>query len=104
MLDLAYWLIFSLTLYVIGIYCLATKRNLIRLILGVEMLINAANINFITFAAYANPGFVDSMGHSFASISIGLAGALSAVALAVVVLIYRHYGTLDTDELRKLRG
>lgn len=104
MLDLAYWLIFSLTLYVVGIYCLATKRNLIRLILGVEMLINAANINFITFAAYASPGFVDSMGHSFASISIGLAGALSAVALAVVVLIYRHYGTLDTDELRKLRG
>ncbi len=68
------------------------------------MLINAANINFITFAAYASPGFVDSMGHSFASISIGLAGALSAVALAVVVLIYRHYGTLNTDELRKLRG
>ena len=104
MLDLSYWLIFSLALYVIGIYCLATKRNLIRLILGVEMLINAANINFITFAAYANPGLVDSMGHSFASISIGLAGALSAVALAVVVLIYRYYGTLDTDELRKLRG
>ena len=94
----------SLALYVIGIYCLATKRNLIRLILGVEILINAANINFITFAAYANPGFVDSMGHSFASISIGLAGALSAVALAVVVLIYRHYHTLDTDDLRKLRG
>ncbi len=104
MLDLSYWLVFSLTLYVIGIYCLATKRNLIRLILGVEMLINAANLNFITFAAYANPGFVDSMGHSFTSISIGLAGALSAVALAIVVLIYRHYGTLDTDELRKLRG
>jgi NADH-quinone oxidoreductase subunit K len=104
MLDLAYYLVFSLALYSIGIYCLATKRNLIRLILGVEMLINAANINFISFAAYANPGFVDSMGHSFASISIGLAGALSAVALAVVVLIYRHYGTLDADELRKLRG
>jgi len=104
MLELTYYIIFSFALYIIGIYCLATKRNLIRLLLGIEMLINAANINFITFAAYANPGFVDSMGHSFASISIGLAGALSAVALAIVVLVYRHYGTLNSDELRKLRG
>ncbi len=104
MLDLTYYLVFSFALYILGIYCLATKRNLIRLLLGIELLINAANINFVMFAAYANPGFVDSMGHSFASISIGLAGAVSAVALAIVVLIYRHYGTLDSDELRKLRG
>jgi NADH-quinone oxidoreductase subunit K len=104
MLDLTYYLVFSLALYVIGIYCLATKRNMIRLLLGVEILVNAANINFIVFAAYALPGFVDSMGHSFASISIGLAGAVSAVALAIVVLIYRHYGTLDVDELKRLRG
>ncbi len=104
MLDLTYYLIFSVALYIIGIYCLATKRNMIRLILGIEILVNAANINFIVFAAYAMPGFVDSMGHSFAAISIGLAGAVSAVALAIVVLIYRHYGTLDVDELRRLRG
>ncbi len=104
MLDISAFIVFSFALYILGIYCLATKRNLIRLLLGIELLINAANINFITFAAYAYPGYVDSMGHSFASISIGLAGAVSAVALAVAVLIYRHYGTLDSDELRKLRG
>lgn len=104
MLDISAFIVFSFALYILGIYCLATKRNLIRLLLGIELLINAANINFITFAAYAYPGYVDSMGHSFARISIGLAGAVSAVALAVAVLIYRHYGTLDSDELRKLRG
>lgn len=104
MLELTYYVIFSIALYILGIYCLAVKRNMIRLILGIEILVNAANINFIVFAAYAMPGFVDSMGHSFASISIGLAGAVSAVALAIVVLIYRHYGTLDVDELKKLRG
>ncbi len=104
MLDLSYYLIFSVALYILGIYCLVTKRNMIRIILGIEILVNAANINFIVFAAYASPGFVDSLGHSFASISIGLAGAVSAVALAIVVLIYRHYGTLDVDELKKLRG
>jgi NADH-quinone oxidoreductase subunit K len=104
MIDLSFYLIFALTLYIIGIYCLATKRNMIRLILGIEILVNAANINFITFAAYAMPGFVDSMEHSFASISIGLAGAVSGVALAIVVLVYRHYGTLDVEELKRLRG
>jgi NADH:ubiquinone oxidoreductase subunit K len=103
-LPLSYYLVFTLALYVIGIYCLATKRNLIRLLLGIEILVNAANINFIVFAAYAMPDYVDSAGHSFAAISIGLAGAVSAVALATVVLIYRHYGTLDSDELKQLRG
>lgn len=104
MLDLPLYLIFTVTLLIIGIYCLATKRNLIRLLIGIEILVNAANINFIVFAAYAVPGLVDSLGHSFVAISIGLAGAVSAVALAVAVLIYRHYGTLDADELKKLRG
>jgi NADH-quinone oxidoreductase subunit K len=104
MIDLSIYLMFSIALYIVGIYCLATKRNMLRLIIGVEILVNAANINFITFAAYALPGFVDSMGHSFAAISIGLAGAVSAVALAIVVVVYRHYGTLDVDELNRLRG
>ena len=67
MLDISAFIVFSFALYILGIYCLATKRNLIRLLLGIELLINAANINFITFAAYAYPGYVDSMGHSFAS-------------------------------------
>jgi NADH-quinone oxidoreductase subunit K len=96
--------VFSLALYIVGIYCLVTKRNLIRLLLGIEILVNAANVNFIVFAAYAMPGFVESAGHSFAAISIGLAGAISAVALAIVVIVYKHYGTLDVDELKQLRG
>jgi len=104
MIDLTFYLIFAIALYMIGLYCLATKRNMLRLVLGIEILINAANINFITFAAYAMPGFVDPMGNSFVCISIGLAGAVSAVALAIVVLAYRHYGTLDVKELRRLRG
>ena len=104
MIDITFYLIFSIALYMVGIYCLATKRNMLRLILGIEMLINASNVNFITFAAYAMPNFVDPMGNSFVCISIGLAGAVSAVALAIVVLAYRHYGTLDVKELRRLRG
>jgi NADH-quinone oxidoreductase subunit K len=104
LIDSTGYLVFSIGLYSIGLYCLATKRNMLRLVLGVELLINAANINFITFAAFAMPGFVDPLGNAFACISIGLAGAVSAVALAIVVLAYRHYETLDVTELRRLRG
>ena len=104
MIDLTLYLVFSIGLYMVGIYCLATKSNMLRLVLGIEMLINAANLNFITFAAYAMPGFVDPLGNTFVCISIGLAGAVSAVALAIVVVAYKHYGTLDINELRRLRG
>jgi len=104
MIDVTTYLVFAIALYVVGIYCLATKRNMLRLILGIEMLINAANINFITFAAYAAPNFVDPMGSTFVTISIGLAGATSAVAISIIVLAYRLYGTLDVTELRRLKG
>jgi NADH-quinone oxidoreductase subunit K len=104
MIDLNGYLVFSISLYAIGLYCLATKRNMLRLVLGIELLINAANINFITLAAFAMPGFVDPLGNAFACISIGLGGAVSAVALGVVLLAYRHYRTLDVTELRRLRG
>lgn len=104
MIDITFYVVFALALYLVGIYCLATKRNMMRLILGIEMIINAANINFVTFAAYAAPNFVDPMGNSFVIISIGLAGAMSAVAIAIIVEAYRHYGTLDVNELRRLKG
>lgn len=104
MLDIYYYVLFVITLYAIGIYCLATKRNMIRIILGLEILINTANIGFISFSAYAFPGFVDPLAHSFVVISIGIAGSVSAVALMLVVYVYKHYGTLDVRELKRLKG
>jgi NADH-quinone oxidoreductase subunit K len=104
MIGLSYYVLLSVTLYIIGAYCLATKRNMIRLILGIEVLVNAANINFITFSAVFSPGFVDPLGHSIVIVSISLAGAVSAVALTLIVNAYKHYGTLDVRELRRLKG
>jgi len=102
-MDPSYFIAFIFALWIIGIYCLATKRNIIRLILGLEILINAANLSFISMAAGMD-GFVDPLGHSIVIVSIGLAGAMSAVAITLVVYAYRHYGTLDVRELRRLRG
>ena len=103
MLRLEYYFAFAFILYIIGLYCLATKRNMIRLVLGIEILINAANLNFIALSAYRTPGFVDPLAHSIVMISIAIAGCVSAVALALIVYAYKHYGTLDVRKLRRLR-
>lgn len=104
MLDVSYYIAFSLSLFAIGMYCLATKRNMIRLILGIELLLNAANILFLSFSAYALPGYVDPLGQSFVIISIGIAGSVSAVALTLIVYVYKQYNTLDVRELRHFKG
>lgn len=104
MIDLSYYLGFVFSLYAIGLYCLATKRNMIRLILGLEILINAANLTFITFSAYAFPGYVDPLAHSIVIVSIGLGGSVGAVALTMIVYAYKYYGTLDITVLKRLKG
>lgn len=104
MIPLSYYLMFTFTLFVIGFYCLVTKRNMIRLILGIELMVNAANFSFIVFSSYFHPGSVDLLAHSFVIISTALVGSVTAVALTIVVYAYRHYATLDVRELRRLRG
>ena len=94
----------AIILYIIGLYCLVTKRNLIRLVMGLEILINAAHINFIALSAYWVPGFIDPLARSIVMISIGLAGCVGAVLLSFTVYAYRHYGTLDVRRMRELRG
>lgn len=104
MISLSGYLAFTAVLYIVGIYCLATKRNLIRLVLGIEILINAANINFIVLSANWKTGFVDPFAHSIVIISTALAGCISAVALTIIIYAYRHYTTLDVRKLKRLKG
>lgn len=104
MIPLSYYLILTTGLYIVGMYCLATKRNVIRLVLGIEIMINAANLNFVVLSSYWREGFIDPLAHSMAMMSITLAGCISAAALTIIIFVYRHYGTLDIRELRRLRG
>ncbi|RLF92562.1 NADH-quinone oxidoreductase subunit K [Thermococci archaeon] len=104
MLGFSAYLACAIILYIIGLYCLVTKRNLVRLVMGLEILINAAHINFIALSAYWVPGFIDPLARSTVMISIGLAGCVGAVLLSFTVYAYRHYGTLDVRRMRELRG
>jgi len=103
MIPLSYYLAGVVALYVIGMYCLAANRNMIRLVIGIEILMNAAHLTFIAFSAYRTVGYVDPLGHAIVIMSIVLAGCISAVALTIIVYAYRHFGTLDIRKLRRLR-
>jgi len=98
------YLLLSAALYLISLYCLAAKRNMIRLLIAVEIMVNAACINFVAFSSQGAPGVVDPLAQAFAVVSIAVGGCIAAVGLTIAFYAYRHYGTLDVRRLRRLRG
>jgi multicomponent Na+:H+ antiporter subunit C len=102
-LDLALYLGTAAFLYALGIYCMVTKKNLIKLTIGIEILLSAANLNLMVFSAYRVVGFVDPLPQALVILSIIIGAAVAAVALSLVINVYRHYGTLDVRKIRKLR-
>ncbi|MCD6480130.1 NADH-quinone oxidoreductase subunit NuoK [Candidatus Bathyarchaeota archaeon] len=89
-------------LLLIGLLCLTTRRNMIRLLIGVEILFNAANLNFIALSIQ-RAGFIDPLGQMIVLMAIVLDGCVVAVGLVMTLNAYRHYGTLDVRKLRRLR-
>src|SRR5260370_3258144 len=86
-------LILGALLFVCGALCMAIKRNAIGILMGVELVLNGATINFVAFARF-NPAFPIE-GHVFALFVIVLAAAEAAVALAIVLNFYNNHTTLD---------
>ena len=89
-------------LFVCGALCMAMKRNAIGVLMGVELVLNGANINFVAFARY-NPAF-QIEGQVFALFVIVMAAAEAAVALAIVLNFYNNHLTVDVDTAEELKG
>jgi len=101
-LGLTPFLTLSAFLFACGILCFAAKRNAIGILMGVELVLNAANINFVACAR-----FVPSLrleGQVFAVLVIVLAAAEAAVALAIFLNFYNNHATVDVDEGTELKG
>ena len=101
-LALSHFLILSAFLFACGVLCIATKRNAVGVLMGVELVLNAANINFVAFARYSPTFRMD--GQVFAVMVIVLAAAEAAVALAIILNFYNNRGTVDIDEANQLKG
>jgi NADH-quinone oxidoreductase subunit K len=100
--GLNHFLLLGALLFVAGAVCMATKRNAIGILMGVELVLNAATINFVAFARY-NPVF-DVEGQIFALFVIVMAAAEAAIALAIVLNFYNNHMTVDVDTAEELKG
>ncbi|MBN1911266.1 MAG: NADH-quinone oxidoreductase subunit NuoK [Pirellulales bacterium] len=106
--GLAHYLVVGAILFVTGVVCMATKRNAVGILMGIELVLNGANMNFIAFATpglRADEGLSLGLdGHMVALFVIVLAAAEAAVGLAIVLSFYYNHLTVDVDEAEELKG
>lgn len=95
-----YFLIVAAALFSIGLAVMITKRNAIAVLIGVELILNAVNINLVAFSQY-DPLRLE--GQLFALFVMVVAAAESAVALAIILKVYRHYQTTDLDKISSMK-
>jgi NADH-quinone oxidoreductase subunit K len=96
------FLLLGALMFVCGVVCMATKRNAIGVLMGVELVLNGANINFVTFSYYSPTFRVE--GQVFALFVIVMAAAEAAVALAIVLNFYNNHTSVDVDTAEELKG
>ena len=101
MITLEHYLVVGAALFSLGILAVVTRRNAITVLMGVELILNAANINLVAFSRFSDAG-ID--GQVFAIFVIILAAAEAAVALAIVLNIYRNYQMGTVDRMDSLSG
>lgn len=103
-----HYLVVGAVLFVAGAVCMATKRNALGVLMGVELVLNGANLNFVAFASpYLRADSQYSLGldgHLMATFVIVLAAAEAAVALAIVLNFYNNHTTVDVDRGDELKG
>ena len=100
-IGLTHFLMVSLIVFALGLYTVLTRKNAIGILMGVELILNAANINYIAFARY---GGASIDGQVFAIFVIMLAAAEAAIGLAIVLGIYQAFETIDVEATDRLRG
>jgi NADH-quinone oxidoreductase subunit K len=103
MSPLTGYLLLSAFLFSIGLAGALTRRNAILVLIGIELMLNAANLNFIAFWRYG-PHPEALTGVMFAIFSIGVAAAEAAVGLSIILAVYRHSRTTDLDKLNSMKG
>jgi len=98
--GLDHFLVVSSILFCLGIFGIVTRKNAVMVLMGIELILNAANINFVAFSRYGNFGY---NGQLMALFVIILAAAEAAIALAIVLNIYKTFATVNVDEIDRLK-
>ena len=94
-----YFLVLSALLFAIGVYGVLARQNAVLILLSIELMLNAANINLLAFSAMLQ----QAVGHVFALFVIAVAAAEVGIGLAIVILIFRNRSTVDVDEMALMK-
>ena len=100
-IPLSYFLILSTVMFFIGIYGFATRRNLITMLMSIELILNAVNINFVAFNKYLFPDKLQ--GNFFALFIIAIAAAEASVVIAIIINVYRHYRSIGVEQVEEMK-
>jgi len=103
--SVSHYLVVGAVLFVTGAVCMATKRNALGVLMGVELVLNGANLNFVAFGSkYLRVETLGLDGQLMALFVIVLAAAEAAVALAIALNFYNNHSTIDVDQANDLQG
>ena len=100
MISLTDFLLVGAVLFCIGIYMIVSKQNAIQVLIGIELMLNAAILNLVAFGKYDR---MDNGGQMFSLFAIVLAAATTAVALAIILNVYKRFKTIDPGQVDNLR-
>lgn len=103
--GVSHFLLVGAVMFVCGVVCMATKRNGLGVLMGIELVLNGANINFVAFGSkYLRSESLGLDGQLIALFVIVLAAAEAAVALAIALNFYNNHATIDVDRADELKG
>jgi NADH-quinone oxidoreductase subunit K len=101
MIPLSWYLLLSAALFCIGLFGVLARKNAVAILMGVELMLNAVNINLVAFWRYRTPEMIS--GQAFAVIVFAVAAAEVAVGLALIISIYRRRNTVVAEEISLLK-
>jgi NADH-quinone oxidoreductase subunit K len=101
MIALNHYLVLASILFVIGIFgVFLNKKNIIIILMSIELMLLAVNINFVAFSSYLN----DIMGQIFSLLILTVAAAEAAIGLAILVIYFRNKGSISVDDINEMKG
>lgn len=100
-LSIYHYLVPSIIMFACGVYGFVTRKNLIAMLISLELMLNSADLNFVVFNRFLFPHSMDGM--MFTLFSIAIAAAETAIAIAIIVNIYRAVGNTNVSEINKMR-
>jgi len=101
MIKIEYYLIISTIMFFVGIYGFIARKNLLAILISIELVLNAVEINFSVFNRYLYPGQLEGM--FFSLFGIAIAAAETAIAIAIIINIYRNIQNIDVRHIDKLK-